>query len=136
MDTSEAILRQLRWIKWSAIVVAISFAAIAGSLVAMSLEFEKAIQEGPNETTFGDKALDLLEQGKEQDVLDLSLQRERTHPKDPNVFWYRAKAQYQLGQYKEALIALRKTEELAPTWYEESTQPLIKAIERQMGGRK
>ena len=136
METSQAILRQLRWIKWSAVVIAISFAAIAGALTAMTLNVEEAIEEGVNENTFGDKARELLEQGKEGDVLELSSEREKTHPKDPNVFWYRAKAQYQMSQYAEALTSLRKTEDLAPTWHDESTEPFKKGIERKMESAK
>ena len=132
METSQAVLRQLRWIKWSTVVIAISFAATAGALIAMSLNVDEAIEEEADQTTFSDKANELLEQGKEQALLELSSEREKTHPKDPNVFWYRAKAQYQMNQYTEALISLRKTEDLAPTWHDESTQPFIKGIERKL----
>jgi hypothetical protein len=136
METSQAILRQLRWIKWSAVVIAISFAAIAGGLTAISLSVDEAIEEETDKDTFSARALELLEQGKERDVLQLSSEREKTHPKDPNVFWYRAKAQYQMNQYAEALVSLRKTEDLAPTWHDETTQPFIKGIERKMESAK
>ena len=136
METSQAILRQLRWIKWSAVVIAVSFAAIAGALTAMFLNVDEVMEDELDKNAFSDRALELLEQGKEQDVLELSSEREKTHPKDPNVFWYRAKAQYQMNQYPEALTSLRKTEDLAPTWHDESTQPFIRGIERKMEAAK
>ena len=136
MEMSQAILRQLRWIKWSAVVIAISFAAIAGALTIMSLNVDEAMEDEVDKNTFSDRALELLEQGKERDVLELSSEREKTHPKDPNVFWYRAKAQYQMNQYAEALTSLRKTEDFAPTWHDESTQPFIRGIERKMESAK
>jgi len=135
MDTSQAILSQLHWIKWSVMVIALSFGAIAGAMIFLSVGLEEALEENTNKTEFRDKASDLLEQGKEQDVLNLSTDRQKTHPKDPNVYWYRAKAQYQLDRLPEALESFRKAEELAPTWRDESTQPFIRAIESKLSDR-
>jgi tetratricopeptide (TPR) repeat protein len=77
-----------------------------------------------------------LEEGKEPEVLALVLERERTFPKDVHVHWYRGKAYYQLGQFPEALDAMQRLYELAPTWREEYTEPFLKAIKEKLAAKR
>ena len=132
MDTTEKILRQLRWIKWLTALLALSFAAIVGSLVWMTQEMSSSFERAGDSSSFSDRASALLDQGKETEVLALATEREGKFPKDPNVYWYRGKAYYQLGQFTEALNAIRHVHELAPTWRQEHTGPYIKAIEEKL----
>jgi len=132
MDASEQVLKQLRWIKWLTAVLALSFAAIAASLVWMTHEMTSSFARTDDSSLFSDQASALLNEGKENEVLTLAKERESKFPKDPNVYWYRGKAYYQLGQFKEALEAIRRVHEIAPTWRQEHTGPYIKAIEEKL----
>lgn len=135
MDTSEQILKQLQWIKWLTALLALSFAGIAGSLVWMTTEVSSSLERSEDSSRFSDQASALLDEGKAAQVLALAKERESKFPKDPNVHWYRGKAYYQLGQFKEALEAIRRVHEMAPTWRHEHTGPYIKAIEEKLGSK-
>jgi regulator of sirC expression with transglutaminase-like and TPR domain len=78
----------------------------------------------------------MLDEGKETELLAMVKERETKFPKDAYVHWYRGKAYYQLGQFTEALNALRHTQELAPSWRAEYTGPLIKAIEEKLATKR
>ena len=136
MDTSEEILKQLRWIKWLMALLALSFAAIAATLGWVSYEMSSTFESASQSSNFADRASSLLEQGKEAEVLALAKERESKFPKDAYVHWYRGKAYYQLGQFPEALNAIRQSQELAPAWRPEYTGPLIKAIEEKLAAKR
>jgi cytochrome c-type biogenesis protein CcmH/NrfG len=136
MDMSEQILRQLRWIKWFTAVLAFSFAAIASTFVWMGYEVSSSIERTGLSESFSDRATSLLEEGKESEVLALVQERGRTFPKDVHVHWYRGKAYYQLGQFTEALDAMQRVYELAPTWREEHTEPFLKAINEKLAAKR
>lgn len=135
MDTSEQILRQLRWIKWFTALLALAFAAIAGTFIWVTQEVSSSLDQTSDSSTFRDQASALLEEGKETELLTLVKEREIKFPKDPNVYWYRGKAYYQLGRFEEALTAIRQAHQLAPTWREEHTEPYLKAIEEKLTTR-
>lgn len=136
MDTSEQILKQLRWIKWLTALLALSFATIAGTFVWVTHEMSSKFERASESSKFADRASTLLDEGKEAEVLALAKERETKFPKDPYVYWYRGKAYYQLGQFAEALNAIRQTQELAPSWRNEYTGPLIKAIEEKLATKR
>jgi Flp pilus assembly protein TadD len=136
MDTSEQILKQLRWIKWLTALLALSFAAIAGTFVWMTHEMSSTFERASESSDFADRASTMLDEGKETEVLALVRERESKFPKDPYVHWYRGKAYYQLGQFTEALNAIRRSQELAPSWRDEYTGPLIKAIEEKLATKR
>jgi Flp pilus assembly protein TadD len=136
MDTSEQILRQLRWIKWLNALIALSFAAIAGSVVWMTHEMSSVFARTDGSSTFSDRASSLLAEGKETELLALCEEEEKKSPKDPNVHWYRGKAYYQLGRLPEALKAIQHVHDLAPTWRQDHTTPYIKAIEEKIASKR
>ena len=136
MDASEQILKQLRWIKWLTAVLALSFAVIAGTFLWISREMSSTYEDVRASSNFADRASALLEEGKETEVLALVKERESKFPKDAYVHWYRGKAYYQLGQFTEALSAIRQTHELAPSWRSEYTGPLLKAIEEKLAAKR
>ncbi len=132
MDSSDQILRQLKWIKWLTALIAVSFVVIAGLFAWLVSEAIIAFQEvESSSTSFINRGKVLLEEGNEQEVLKLSAEREKKFPKDPNVHWYRGKAQYQLGHPDEALKTMRHLHELDPSW-RENTAPYIKAVEAEV----
>jgi tetratricopeptide (TPR) repeat protein len=134
MDTSDQIVKQLRWIKWLTALLAFSFATIAGALIWMTYEMSSVMNV--ESSSFSDRASKLLDEGKELEVLKLSDELEKNAPKDPNAFWYRGRAHYQLGRFREALQAIQRVEELAPNWRQEYTAPYRKAIEEKLGEKR
>jgi hypothetical protein len=134
MDASDQIVTQLRWIKWLTALLALSFATIAVLLAWTTHEMSSVLPV--ESSSFSDRASKLLDEGKELEVLKLSDGLEKKAPKDPNVFWYRGRAQYQLGQFREALFAMQRVEELAPNWRQEYTAPYRKAIEEKLGEKR
>jgi tetratricopeptide (TPR) repeat protein len=136
VDISEQILRQLQWIKWFTVVFALSFAAIAGMFGWLSYELSTAVSRTTNSDSFSDQASALLEEGKETELLALVQEREKTFPNAFHVHWYRGKAYYQLGQFTEALAAMQRLHELAPTWREEYSEPYLKAIKEKLAAKR
>ena len=136
METSEQILRQLRWIKWLNALIALSFAAMAGTFVWTTYEMSSSFARADDASVFSDRASKLLDEGKEAELVALCEEREKKSPKDPNVHWYRGKAYYQLGQFAEALKAIQRVHELAPTWRQDHTTPYIKAIEEKLAQKR
>jgi cytochrome c-type biogenesis protein CcmH/NrfG len=134
MDASDQIVTQLRWIKWLTALLALSFATIAVLLAWTTHEMSSVLKV--ESSSFSDRASKLLDEGKELEVLKLSDDLEKKVPKDPNVFWYRGRAHYQLGQFREALLAMQRVEELAPNWRQEYTAPYRKAIEEKLGEKR
>ena len=133
METSEQVLRQLKWIKWLTALIAFCFVVIAGSFVWLAREASIAFQEDESSSTsFINRGLTLLNEGNEKEVLKLSEEREKKFPKDPYVYWYRGKAHYQLGHFDEALKAMRHVDEQEPSWRESATAPYIKAVEEEL----
>ena len=130
MDTSEQVLRQLKWIKWLTALIAFCFVVIAGSTVYLAWHFDSIIAE--DDSLFRAKAQSLLDAGKEGETLKLVEERERDHPKDAYVYWYRGLAHFQLGHLDEALKAMRHVDELEPSWRESATAPYIKAVEEEL----
>ena len=129
MDHSPPILRQLRSIKWLLVFVALCFAAIFASCVWVSVVLSDELLDAKTETSLSEQGDDLLEQGKANAVLAMMDAREKTHPMDPNVFWYRGKAQYQLGQREAALASMRRVHTMAPDWRESHASPFIRSLE-------
>ncbi len=136
MDTSEQILRQLRWIKWLTALLALSFAAIAGTFIWMTQEMSSSFERADDSSSFTERSSTLLDEGKEAEVLALVKERESKFPKDPNVYWFRGKAHYQLGDFADALTAIRRVHELAPNWRQDHSGPYMKAIEEKLAAKR
>ena len=135
MDASESVLRQLRWIKWLTALLALSFATIAATFIWIAVEATSAFTSAKQGESFADRAADLLDEGKAVEVLSLTAAREKKYPKEPDVYWYRGKAYYQLGRYPEALEAMRQVHDMAPTWRKEHTGPYIQAIGEKLAAK-
>ncbi len=130
MDTSEQVLRQLKWIKWLMALIAFCFIVIAGSTVFLAWNFDSIVAE--DDALFMAKAQSLLDAGKEGETLKLVEERERDHPKDVYVHWYRGVAHYRLDHFDDALKSLRVARELEPSWRERFTDPFIKSVEEEL----
>jgi cytochrome c-type biogenesis protein CcmH/NrfG len=134
-EIEHKVLRQLIWIKWLTAVLALSFATITVGMGWSVWLMQKEFGSQQQDTSFSDQANDLLDRGKEQEVLSLAAKRETEFPKDANVFWYRGRALYQLGQFEEALTAFAKAEYLAPSWKTSHTEPYISASRLKLNQR-
>jgi len=136
MKNPDRILRELRWIKWLNVIVVACFSLIAGTMVWTSAQMSAAISNPEATAAFSERAPNLLEQGKAKEVVALSEDREKTHPMDPYVYWFRGKAYYQLGQYEDALKAMKRAGEVSPGWRESYTGPFIKGIKEELAKKK
>ena len=136
MNNSERIVRELRWIKWLNGIVVVCFAVIAGTLAWTSAQMSSAMSTAETSAAFSERAPNLLEQGKAKEVVAISEEREKTHPMDPYVYWFRGKAYYQLKQYEDALKAMQRAGEVSPGWRESYTAPYIKGIKEELAKKK
>jgi tetratricopeptide (TPR) repeat protein len=127
-DTAEQVLTQLRWIKWLMVIVVTSLVLGAGSIVWISSEVASGMSEFEGGSSFTQRAQELLDEGKAEEVIAMSKEREKTHPMDPYVHWHRGKAHFQLRQFDEAMKALQRADEVAPEWREKYTGPYIRRI--------
>lgn len=135
----EKMLRQLAWIKWLLIaIVAVFVISNAGagwymwkarSATNSSRGDYAALQ---SEDGFQEQGKDLLLKGREQELLTLAASREASFPKDPYVFLYRGRAQYQLREYEKAIETFSIAETLAPDWRDHYIAPYVSEAKRQL----
>lgn len=143
MDDESESVRQLKQIKiWIAIggvgfflvgAAALIFAISIASFTAMA---EEAIgeEEGCGEDAdFEDRAEDLYERGRLDELAALIGEREKTHPNDANVHWYRARLHATNAQWDDALSELHQVRLLAPSWEAKYVEPLEGEILRRRG---
>ncbi len=135
----EKVLRQLQWIKWllmSVVAGVLLFVSVAGWSIWQALESigtsSKDCSGSQSAASFQEDAKSLLLKGKELEVLTLTATREVTFPKDPYVFLYRGRAQFQLREYEKAIEALRVAEDLSPDWREQYIAPYVNEAKRRL----
>jgi cytochrome c-type biogenesis protein CcmH/NrfG len=117
----------LIWIKWLTGAVALSLLAVVASIAWIGWEISEVADAGTETISFEDQASALLQQGQEEEVLALAAARAKEFPKDAYVYWYRARAYYQLNRFKEAIDSFSTAEELAPSWRAEYTRPYMES---------
>ena len=126
------ILTQLVWIKWFLVVIV---AALALGSVAMGIAvraFAKIPEQMKSDISFPDRARELLDKGKTEEVIGLAEDRISKFPADSQAHWFLGQACYRVGDLRRALICLRKTQELQPDWESTYTGPLIRVIEEKL----
>lgn len=135
----EKVLRQLQWIKWllmSVVAGVLISITAAGWSMWQTLETmstpSKDCSAPQSAASFQEDAKSLLLKGKEQEVLTLTASREVTFPKDPYVFLYRGRAQFQLREYEKAIEALRVAEDLSPDWRDQYIAPYVSEAKRRL----
>ena len=140
MEPSEQILHELRSIKWLNRVIAICLLLLALSWVwqvgRASSRSQSSIAYSRASNELSNRSSTLLGEGKAKDVIALTEEYEKKYPLDPYVYWFRARAYYQLGQYDAALKALAFAEELCPLWRKEYTAPFTERIKQKMAEKK
>ena len=133
----EQAVRHLVWIKWLLVIV-IGVLAIPMVISAwfMSSTFSTLSSSSidckapKSEVPFKDQAKELLLSGKEQEVLKLAAARETEFPKDPDVFYMRGRAYFQINEHDKAIQALEVAETLAPAWRDQYTGPYLREAKR------
>ena len=135
-------LRQLAWIKWLLIGIVAAFVI---SNVGSSWYMWKAFSSSDSskgdcaapqsEDGFQEQAKSLLLKGKEQELLTLAASREASFPKDPYVFLYRGRAQFQLREYEKAIETLTVAETLSPDWRDQYIAPYVSEAKRRISVR-
>jgi hypothetical protein len=84
-----------------------------------------------NHSGFAARAQALLDQGRHADLVALAQERCAQCPGDALAFWCHATAAYRVGKIADAIVSLRKTQELQPDWGATHVRPFIEAIEAQ-----
>jgi len=125
-------LKELKRIKWLLVLIACGLLLLPFSLMYVGWQVASTlVQESTDEDkedSFETVAEDLFRSGK-LDELDMLIgRRERDHPNDPNVFWYRGRIAVEQGNWELALHELEKAEQLAPNWKQEYTGPLLEKV--------
>ncbi len=81
---------------------------------------------------FRTQARRLFHDNKPSAVIPLAEKYIKQEPLNPYGPWYLALAQYDLGNYQEALLWFDKAQELAPTWENEYIKPYRAVIEKRL----
>ncbi len=81
---------------------------------------------------FRTQARRLIHDNKPSEVIPLAEKYIKQEPLNPYGPWYLALAQYDLGNYQEALHWFDKAQELAPTWENEYIKPYRAVIEKKL----
>jgi len=134
-DTSE-LTKLLKSIKRWSIVSATGLILVGLAAIAFSVSIITYIEdESPSEECITEnasftrnKALDLIEQDKLDEVIELAGHRLNTHPNDADAHWTKAKAHYLKQEWTLALEHLDKAEHLYPNWKDGHTEPMRKRI--------
>jgi tetratricopeptide (TPR) repeat protein len=129
-------LKELKRIKWLLVLVAFGLLSLPFSLmyfgweVASTVLQEKAAED--KEDGFETVAEDLFRKGMLDELMRLADRREKDHPNDANVHWYRGRIAVERGNWDLALRELEKAEQLAPHWKQEYTGPLLEKVRAQL----
>ncbi|MEQ1739523.1 MAG: hypothetical protein ABL884_06410, partial [Methyloglobulus sp.] len=65
----------------------------------------------------------------------LANERIKSHPNDEDGYWYRGLAYYLQKKWQPAINDFDKTEELAPSWKEQYTEPYRAAAQSKLANR-
>jgi tetratricopeptide (TPR) repeat protein len=85
-----------------------------------------------NKDKFRTQARRLIHDNKPSEVIPLAEKYIKQEPLNPYGPWYLALAQYELGNYQDALHWLDKAQELAPTWENDYIKPYRTVIEKKL----
>jgi cytochrome c-type biogenesis protein CcmH/NrfG len=129
---TDLLLEELKRIKWLLVLITFGLLALPFSLVyfgwevASTLVQEKTAEDKAD--SFETDAEDLFQKGKLDELGMIIERREKDHPNDANVFWYRGRVAVERGNWELALHELEKAEQLAPNWKREYTGPLLEKV--------
>lgn len=128
MENSEAVVKQLKSIKWLIVTITASFvlavAIVSAVVVYAVMETSESLAEGAcGEQSFSDQAKGLIEKGELEGAIRLANERISTHPNDADAYWQRAMAYYLSQEWEKAITDLDKVEQLAPSWKSQFVDP-------------
>ena len=78
------------------------------------------------------QARSLMHNNKPGEVIPLAEKYIKQEPLNPYGPWYLAIAEYELGNYQDALHWFDKAQELAPTWEDDYIKPYRTVIEKKL----
>jgi tetratricopeptide (TPR) repeat protein len=125
MDNAELVLRELKWIKWLLLLIAAAFILGALSLTYLSYSLNSS---SASDAGFSAQASELQKKGKFDELIETANARQKTHPEDPYVYWYRGYANYRLKRYEAALADFERTAQIEPTWKSSHTDEYVALI--------
>ena len=129
---TDLLLKELKRIKWLLVLVAFGLLSLPFSLMYFGWEIastvlqEKTVED--KEDSFETVAEDLFQRGMLDELGQLADRREKDHPNDANVFWFRGRVAVKRENWELALHELENAERLAPNWKQEYTGPLLEKV--------
>ncbi len=134
---TDLLLKELKRIKWLLVLIAFGLLSLPFSLmyfgweVASTVLQEKTVED--KEDSFETVAEDLFQKGMLDELSQLADRREKDHPNDANIFWFRGRVAVERENWELALHELEKAERLAPNWKQEYTGPLLEKVRAKLG---
>ncbi|MEW8537471.1 MAG: hypothetical protein AB2565_16015 [Candidatus Thiodiazotropha endolucinida] len=126
MDMNTELLNEINnalWILVYLVGTAITLHVIKTTILSIK-EYRKLMENKFYETTNA-----FFENGDYAEVTRLCEEQIRKKPKDAYGYWFMGKAQYELGNYENALSNFKATLEIHPTWEKDWVQPYYEKIE-------
>ena len=127
----EQITDHLVWIRWELVLILLLAAFL---VVIVVISIRTAVNQ-PN-SDFSKTGQQLFNQEKYVDVVRLGLHHLNTYPGDANAHWLVAQAQMRMGEFRQALMQTKRTQELQPNWEQSVTGPMIAYLEEQLSDAK
>jgi cytochrome c-type biogenesis protein CcmH/NrfG len=129
---TDLLLKEVKQIKWLLVLIVCGLLLLPVSFLYVGWEvasmFAQEKTGDDKEDGFETVAEDLFQKGKLDELGTVVEQREKDHPNDANVYWYRGRVAVQRGNWELALHELEKAEQLAPNWKQEYTGPLLEKV--------
>ena len=123
----EQITDHLVWIRWElALLLLVAVFLVGIVMVSIRTVVDQATAD------FSKTGQRLFNREEYAEVVRLGLQYVNTSPGDANAHWLLAQAQMRLGDFKQALIHAKKTQELQPDWERRITGLTIAYLEEQV----
>jgi cytochrome c-type biogenesis protein CcmH/NrfG len=108
-------IKEIYIIKWLLIaLVIIFFVILTGVLFIVFQSIRMAKKQEIIFRNYSDRARDLLDKGKIEEVIRLSTERIASHPQDKYAYWYLAMAYQNQKEYVKAIEALHRLVRIAP----------------------
>ena len=98
------------------------------------MEYKSSGYYKPEYQEFVKKAMDLIAEGKYQELTNLATDQVAKRPTDPYGYFYLGLSYYYQGKYQEAIDSLNKVNQLEPSWQEKLTQSYIDKAQSMLKG--
>ncbi|MHB8066983.1 MAG: hypothetical protein ACYDIC_03675 [Desulfobaccales bacterium] len=128
----DLLTQQVSQIKWILLCLLVVFSIILVAVLFLTYRGFKAIRKQMSEEDFRKELSDLFGREDFDQVLKMSEERLKTHPKDCYAYWYLGKVYYLKKEWHKALKEFNALYEIAPSWRDEYLDPYINEIKEKL----